>query len=259
MKAFKTLPRDMSAAYDDVIERIENSSGGNDKDIAFRVLAWIFLSLRPLTMDELLEALAVGAEDDSSDEEDSELANVEEDIQDIDWHQDNPNVLSYAKLRPDQVVDCCKSLIQYDETSGLVRPIHYTLQEYYTRYLQSKLPSEGYLAKTCLLYLRMKCFQGLSFLDENLVMNKVDQLYKFRRYALDFWVVHTQAAEEEWRVQKAVLMFLATSNSRTTCLHEHKSGKRACHFVGRQTPLHVAALNGLASTCRLLLQGPANV
>ena len=116
MKAFKTVPKDMFSAYNDVMQRIENSRRRNDKDLAMRILSWLFRAQRTLRMDELLEALAIGPTRMDCDENDSD-----------DGDQD---LIHENMLQPFQVIECCKSLVLYEESSGLVRFTHYTVQEF---------------------------------------------------------------------------------------------------------------------------------
>ena len=103
MKALETAPRDMSSAYKDVMQRIEQSKPG-DKVLAIKILSWLFYAFRPLLMDELLEALVV---------EDGD-----QDLQRDDM------------LQPTDVIECCKSLVVHEISTGLVRFPHYTVQEF---------------------------------------------------------------------------------------------------------------------------------
>jgi hypothetical protein len=57
-KALKTLPEGLHGTYDEMMRRIE-SQNDDDKQLARRVLFWIFHALRPLTLGELQHALAV--------------------------------------------------------------------------------------------------------------------------------------------------------------------------------------------------------
>jgi hypothetical protein len=274
----------MSSAYDDVMQRIEKSSRGDDKDLAMRILVWLFRAQRTLTMDELLEALAVGAEDDSSDDNSSDDDKSDNDKSDNEGSDDDTPGDSRRKgnhdkvhdnmLPRDQVVECCKSLIQYEESSGLVRFIHYTVQEYIAKYLQHELPPAQYLAKTCLAYFALEEFDK-PCTDEASMQSRVEK-YKFSRYAAEFWAVHTKEVEDDETVQVAVLAFLASGNKRNYVLKikaddsasafipftDSNFGQRYSRkikaddsFVGGQTMLHVIAKNGLALLCRFVLKG----
>ena len=82
-----------------VMERIEHSDDG-DMRLALKILSWIYRARRTLFMDELLECLAV--EDGNTD-------------------------LQRDFLLGSAVIECCKSVIIYDESSGAVRFTHYAV------------------------------------------------------------------------------------------------------------------------------------
>ena len=235
MKAFKTVPKDMYSAYNDVMERIENSRRGDDKDLAMRILSWLFRAQRTLHMDELLEALAVGPDDDDSDEDDQDL--IHENM-----------------LQPFQIIECCKSLVLYEESSGLVRFTHYTVQEFIARHIQQNLPPAIDLAKTCLTYLAFDEFDYVCY-DEN-SMEKQIQKYKFSHYAAQFWGFHTRGqAEESPNVQIAIFRLFASQNKRNSILQMETYAKWGdIYFARDQTLLHVIATNGLATICKLALE-----
>src|SRR5216117_1020445 len=100
MKALKTVPEDMNSAYTDVIQRIKQSSFREDKDLAMRIFLWLSRTHRPLLMDELLAALAIHSNDDSSDDDDD----------------DSDEVIDSDVLHPDEVIECCKSLVLFEES-----------------------------------------------------------------------------------------------------------------------------------------------
>src|SRR5436190_579279 len=102
LKAVDTVPKDMSSSYADVIQRIEHSEPG-DRELGFKVLSWLFHAKRTLSMNELLEALAV---------EEFELNQRLDDI-------------LHDMLSPRDVIECCKSLVGYDEPSGLISFTHF--------------------------------------------------------------------------------------------------------------------------------------
>src|SRR5271154_624078 len=112
----------MSSAYSDIIQRIETSRPG-DKELAMRIFSWICRAFRTLSMEELLEALVV--------EELEQDLTLDEGLQD--------------KLAPSDVIDCCKSLVIYEKSSGLVRFTHFTVQEYIESKAQKILPPVTHL------------------------------------------------------------------------------------------------------------------
>src|ERR1700737_4476296 len=182
LKALNTVPMDLDAAYDDVMDRIKGSSGGA-KELALEVLSWIFRARRLLRMGELLEALVVEDGDEDLDRD--------------------------CMLQPSQVIDCCKSLVVYDKSTELVRFVHYTVQEYIARKVHQELPPATKLALTCLTYLSFQTFSKLEFRSISV------SYYQFGKYAAQFWGSHTRGeAERLPQVQQSVVRLLRSETTR---------------------------------------------
>ena len=247
-KALKTLPRDIHTAYDEVIHRIENSSASDDKSLALRILGWLYRAQRTLRMDELVDALAIGSYEDYSDEEED------------DDTDDTQGFIERNRLQPGQLVECCQSLIQYEQSSGLVRFTHFTVQEFITQKLQQQLPPLRDLAITCISYLSM--FDSICS-DKNIIEKRIQQ-YPFSCYAAEFWGVHTKETEDEDDIQQRTMTFLLSKNKRDSMLELDAYTKSRptvgdTTFDPNQTLLHVLAINGLSSICLLALQKSQDV
>jgi len=78
-----------------------------------KILSWLFRAQRVLRMDELLEALVVEEGDQG----------LEQDYM----------------LDAAAVIECCKSLVLYEESSGLVRFAHETVQTFIARNIPNLL------------------------------------------------------------------------------------------------------------------------
>jgi len=175
LKAVATVPVDLHSAYYEVLQRIESSQPG-DKDLAMKVLSWLYRAQRPLLMEELLEALAV---------DEGELDATLDDIVD-------------NKLLPSDLLECCKSLVQHDEPSGIIRFVHFTVQEFIAQHVEM-LPSVAHLSKTCLTCIAISWLQPVTF---RYVRHKLE----FTSYALTYWLDHTKGeAEDCFEVQMAFL------------------------------------------------------
>jgi hypothetical protein len=210
------------------MDRIEKS----DKELALKILSWLFRAQRILRMDELLEALV-----------------VEEGDQDLERE---------CMLEPVAVVECCKSLVLYEETSGLVRFTHETVQDFIAKHVQN-LPQTFVLAKTCLTYLSFDEFHEPCS-ETDILANRVER-YKFICYAARFWAIHTKEAEECPDVQEAVLTCLISESKTNSILQLEAyaaSGGGGMSFTSGQTMLHVIAERGLATTCSLVLHESGN-
>src|SRR5271169_6309495 len=101
--SLKKLPANQIEAYDEVLTRIK-AAGSSTSDIAIQTLTWIFHAERPLQMDELLEALCVK-----------------------EWQAD---IDHDRKFNAVDIVRMCQSLVVHEESSGVVRFIHPTVQEF---------------------------------------------------------------------------------------------------------------------------------
>src|ERR1700738_3051885 len=129
LEAISTVPKDMFAAYNGVMQRIENSG---DTELALKILSWLFRARRPLHMEELREALVLQLGDEDLNHE--------------------------FMIPPAEIVECCKSLLVHEESSGLVRFTHYTVQRFIADKIHQKLPPISDLAKTCAAYLSLPEF-----------------------------------------------------------------------------------------------------
>lgn len=225
-KALKSLPVSEIEAYKQIMARIRAGTS-HTSATAIRTLTWIFHAARPLRMDELLEALY-----------------AEEKLSGIDVGQ---------KFLSADIIEMCHSLIVHDESSGIVRFIHLTIQEF----LKSLDLSVINLAKTCLAYLEYDAFNDICS-DRKSMESRV-QMYRFSLYAAKFWGFHVRGEAESLScVQQTIFRLLASENKRNSILqmaHYADSEWGLLFFTGGQTTLHVIATNGLAIVCKYFLNG----
>ncbi|KAH6693786.1 hypothetical protein F5X68DRAFT_258632 [Plectosphaerella plurivora] len=99
-------------AYDDAMERIAGQLE-DQEDLAKQVLMWITCAVRPLTTIELQEALAV------------ELGEPELDPDNVPEIED--------------ILSVCAGLVTVDDESDIIRLVHYTTQEYFSRTSDPKI------------------------------------------------------------------------------------------------------------------------
>src|ERR1700760_2741168 len=103
-EALENLPEGLAASFTNTINRIRQS-GHHTADLGMKVLMWLHISYRPLTVQELQVVLAV-------EPGDQELA------------MDNI-------ILPQYLLDCCLGLAVIDAKTDTVRFVHYTLEEYF--------------------------------------------------------------------------------------------------------------------------------
>jgi hypothetical protein len=221
MQALKTVPRTISTAYEDVLRRIEQS--GDDMNIAIKILSWLFYTKEPLSMDALREALVI-------EDSDHELQH------------------DYM-LEPEDIIDCCKSLIIHETSSGLVRFTHYTVQEFIGT-IESHLYSMNHLAKICLNYLTMSAFDEPC---DQLSFNNRIKKYAFSSHAGRYWNFYTSGDPEKCHdIQLAVFRVLRSEHRRLALrqLSENNFWPFTCKG---ETFLHMIARAGLVTICGLIL------
>lgn len=183
-------------------------------------------------MEELLEALVV-------EELEPELT-LEEVLQD--------------KLTPSDVVECCKSLVIYEKSSGLVRFTHFTVQEFIQRNAQEILPPETRLALTCLVYLAFPEFDGpFPAYHTGHTRQQLRQKYKFIEYAAQSWKNHTKGEAESCpEVQRAFLYAFGRPDKANVLLGLKNSRWK----VPTKDPVMcIVCKYGLTALCQLMLNG----
>ena len=229
MRALDSVPRNWDAAYTDVIRRIDESERTDEREIAMLTFSWLLRAQRTLTMDELLQAVAVdeGADDSEFD-----------------------TTMLYT---PNDIIECCKSLVVYDKISGSIRFTHFTVQEFFANHPPNQLPSPKHLALSCLKYLTLDAFNRPCSSGES--MSERVATYKFGSYAAQFWGHHVEHVESDPEVQEAVRLFLDSTNNVRSMLQLQAYGTSymSVSFVEGQTLLHLCARNGLATACKLIL------
>ena len=67
----------------------------------------------------------------------------------------NQDLETESLIEPSDVIQCCKSLVLYEESSGIVRFTHETVNDYIKDNIDI-LPPVTNLTKTCLSYLAFK-------------------------------------------------------------------------------------------------------
>jgi ankyrin repeat protein len=170
-------PDALEKAYESALERIKNQPKSHFER-AKKVLWWITLAKRPLTVDEICCALAV-------EPGDTEL--------------DRDNIPDAEDL-----VSVCAGLVDIDSKGRhgrIFRFIHYTTQEYFERIIDTWISGgQLYVAQTCLTYLsfqkdrRGRCSTATQYrmaLSQN----------EFLHYADLYWGQHVQPVEVEVAAQ----------------------------------------------------------
>lgn len=176
-KSLETIPEDLDGVYDEAMLRIE-AQNRDDLQLAESILSWITYAYRPLKLIELCHALAVEPEEDTLDPENM------------------PDILT--------LVDICAGLVTIDESSGVIRLVHFTTQDYFQRLRITRFPqAQTYITKICLAYLLIKEFEdGCSLSEPELIARA--KRFPFLTYAASFWARHMRSAEKGGLIDKDV-------------------------------------------------------
>jgi hypothetical protein len=234
-----TIPTDLFAAYDKVIERIDGSGHNDAKDLSMIIISWIYHARRILKMDELLEAIAV--------EQNSQLTPLICPIQELDM------VLEYM-VTPDNVIECCKGLVLFEKSSGSVRFTHETVKDF-VEMRQLKLLSPSRLAEVCLIYLASNPFDSPCSDEEKLLVRM--ETYKFSHYAAHHWGDHARGMAES-EIQPAILRAFESFGRRESMAQIQLYAKWTLGNFKKSigdSLLHIIAKAGLNTICHSLLTG----
>jgi len=160
LKKVSTTGVDLESVYAQTLQRIREQKGDRSR-LGVEVLMWVSHAKRPLTIGELCHALAVEIESTDLDPE---------------------NICPR-----DTVLASCLALIVVDEETSIVRPIHYTLQEYLCLpgILQD---AHEALALKCLTYLNYDQVKSLPA-DSRPCLQDMP----FLQYSSVYWGIHAKA------------------------------------------------------------------
>ncbi|GMG48926.1 unnamed protein product [Aspergillus oryzae var. brunneus] len=129
-QALKTLPSDLGDAFAGTMARIEQQPHAQSEQ-AKKIIAWVYLAERPVSVDELLCSLAIEDDDKAF----------------------NPRGMPIRST----LINCCHGLVVIDQETTTVRLVHYSFQEYLCRQNQlfgvSKVQWHNQIARTCLTLL----------------------------------------------------------------------------------------------------------
>jgi hypothetical protein len=227
LHALKTIPKDMFAAYEDIIGKIRQSES-EDSELAFEIMSWLFHAPRILHMKELLEALVIEDGDHDLDRD--------------------------CLLTREAVVECCKSLISYDSSTDLVQFAHVTVQEFMGSQLSSLLRPID-LANICLTYLLFEIFEVPCTTTSQ--MQSRHEKYAFAFYAAQFWAYHVRGEPElDPRLTQKVTRVIESQDRRDAILQACTYAEtRSIQYPNEQHIFHFLARCGLAKFITRITSG----
>ncbi|ERF68520.1 hypothetical protein EPUS_05659 [Endocarpon pusillum Z07020] len=135
-ESLRKLPEDLDDLYDEALQRIK-CQDRRKAARADQVLTLINCAFRPLTMEEVRQALSIRPDDTVLDVE--------------------------AMPRVDSLLSACCGLVVVEDESQIVRLVHYTAEEYFARIHQYRGPEAHWnIAGTLITYLSFTTFATYS-------------------------------------------------------------------------------------------------
>ncbi|KAJ4354490.1 uncharacterized protein N0V89_006227 [Didymosphaeria variabile] len=178
-RALGTLPQGserLHKTYDLAMVRI-NSQSPDKAALANNILQWVVHSVRPLSVPELLDAVAIQPETKELDED-------------------------FRPCRED-LDSLCMGLVTIDPTLRIVRLVHYTTKEYFER--RNVFPeAHSNIARTCATYLSFDCIVR-EYLDLDCIVRKPLQRALPRSWSIHAAKVDSSVAVEFLRSSPDVL------------------------------------------------------
>lgn len=220
---FPTSPQD---AYRKFMEHILKNKREKQP---LRVLSWIFYSARPLKMPELVDALAIYKD-----------AKVAKDF-------------TRFRILPEAIVKGCRGLVDYDETTQIVKFTHDTVREFLQRHHVSSLHPPAELAKICLYYIGLDTFKE-PCPDPEALRQRFNE-FMFAEYACEHWAYHARGAPETAEEIQDLTSITLNDLKRLQALTQVNQYLSIKQFIiaTRTIPFHTLAQNGLATLCRVRL------
>jgi hypothetical protein len=228
--ALQKLPKGSDAlelAYNGAVERIDSQKQGL-RDLADQVLSWITYARRPLRTTELQHALAIEIGESYLDEEN--FSDIEE------------------------MINVCAGLVTVDETSKVIRFIHYTTQEYFESIRKVRFAgADDRVALSCISYLTHDDLEVDSF-----GRFSVDCKCALVEYAAEHWGHHARMASSDLVAPFAVR--LLRMDKRLRSFLELSGNISSTHLQSSPSiALWVAAYFGLEVVARRLLSDGADM
>lgn len=262
-KVISDTPTGLNQAYERDLEAIHDLPE-DEEDRAFKILQWVLHALRPLTVQELTEALLVELDDESPSYPREDLPDAYDE--------------SYVS---DQLQRLCGSLIDMkprNQSSDLadhtVQFVHFSVKEFLSKALARHSPTthevgtsnlatdHDLLARTCLQYLCYDDFlQASTSTKEHFEKRIAD--FPFLRYATNAWYMHASRqkpcssdlialsnrlhdpSSSRWRLYSEVLL-----NSSVSLNEEPKDFAETLKYYDGKwpDPLYLACMTGLSET-----------
>ncbi|KAI4620747.1 uncharacterized protein J4E87_007075 [Alternaria ethzedia] len=249
-KSLATLPPTLDQTYDQILTAI----GEEDCVYAVRMLQWLTFSLRPLTVEELAEIIAIDVGRTPAFDRDEVLADPSEVLEICS------SLVTVVMQRKDNT-----SPVHYDRT---VKLAHYSVQEYLVSERIKQGPANQYsMSETaCHEVITRGCLQYLNQLRRPTKWAHIEAP-ALAQYATKYWSQHfQQIGDEKEEVIRLVTSLLSAGNpayENWVIRYDDDYHSLESEIKGRgkevAPPLYYAALLGSETLTKLLLDQGVDV
>jgi ankyrin repeat protein len=241
-EVLSSLPSTYDECYEFTLRRIEMKNP-DQRNLAFKVLAWLSYALGGLTVKALQEALSVQPGDDQIDEK--------------------------KQIPMDELVAACSGLVVVNAVDGTpnIQLLHGTASKYLKNIQSASFPpGHEIILKACLTYLSFP-----EFSEQSVSRIKAEERAKrhpFYKYAATYWSDHAIQGNLESTFLEPTIDFLESTqrHSADELLSSGLPSAWGCDkgtpwtdwnklsIRRRDTPLHAAASYGLRMAVRYLIK-----
>jgi hypothetical protein len=210
----------VQSLFREVMQRIKES--GCEPHV-ISIFSWIINSCRPLTGDEISEAVSVS----------------------VSGNLNGPH------FNTDELVEMCQCLV-IAAADGSILFVHNTISDIVRSHCGSQVFSLAKIANVCLSYLGLDVFDE-ECLDEGSVKARVEK-YKFIQYVAVYWSKHVKDAEKDLDVQSAVFSLSGNETKRTAMRRMEQYVTSGYEDIDIEPVLVLMAGKDLPNICRIILE-----
>jgi ankyrin repeat protein len=216
------MPSDPDSIYARTMDQINSQSDSSQIQLAKRVLSYLVLAKRNLSVQELIEALA-----------------IEPGATKLD---------SLWKRRSETLIEVCRGLVVIDDNSSIIHLAHLTLQDYLTKSLPDIEEMKKEMCLACITYLSFDVFKEGPCSDYTSFGDR-RKTHAFLDYAGHQLIAHLREFNEKDIFSEEILRFAMSREIRGSYLQIHFNNL----YLSETSAWHIAALLGLEAVMRMLL------
>ncbi|KAF2738596.1 hypothetical protein EJ04DRAFT_41219, partial [Polyplosphaeria fusca] len=248
-QALATLPPTLDQTYDRILASIDNDYS----QYAFRILQWLTFSEKPLSVDEVAEAIAIDVKRELVFDRDEVL-------------EDSLEIL---KICPSLVTIATENDSGWRAPREVVALAHYSVKEYLIseRIWKGKAAVYGMRDNVCHEAIATGCLGYLLQLQQSKLEPDFLNSFKLARYSAEFWASHVQKGGDAMKEtsQKAMQLCSRENYAYANWIRLYnpdrpwEEPKLKTASIEIPNPLYYAALLNLRNVVKMLLDKGADV